>query len=98
MQVRFRYGLRLCSGELTTPGYPDAAPLRYKGVRTTPFAGLEPARLVAVTAYNLGVEPAFSHVSRLTSHALRLTPLKGGKPELKTRNCVTALLRLLFRQ
>ena len=69
MQVRFRYGLRLCSEELTTPGYPDAAPLRYKGVRTTPFTGLEPARLVAVTAYNPGCDPGFPVPdSRLTVH------------------------------
>ena len=30
--------------ELTTPDYSDAAPLNYQGVRTTPWAGLQPAR------------------------------------------------------
>jgi hypothetical protein len=29
--------------ELTTPGYPSAAPEHYKGVRATPLAGLKPA-------------------------------------------------------
>ena len=36
--------------ELTTPCCQDAAPLSYRGVRTIPRAGLEPARLAAVTA------------------------------------------------
>lgn len=36
--------------ELTTPDYSDAAPLNYQGVRTTPWAGLEPARYSVVTA------------------------------------------------
>ena len=31
------------STELTTPGYPNAAPRHYKGVRATPLAGLKPA-------------------------------------------------------
>ncbi len=30
--------------ELTTPDYSDAAPLSYQGARTSPWAGLQPAR------------------------------------------------------
>lgn len=43
LEVRLRCGLRLVSTELTTPGYPNAAPIHYKGVRATPLVGLKPA-------------------------------------------------------
>ncbi|MDD2744779.1 MAG: hypothetical protein PHV02_21160, partial [Rhodocyclaceae bacterium] len=36
--------------KLTTPRYRDAASSCYRGVRTTPRTGLQPARLTAVTA------------------------------------------------
>ncbi len=41
----------LAVGKLTTPCRHDAASSCYRGVRTTPRTGLEPARLTAVTAY-----------------------------------------------
>jgi len=37
--------------KLTTPRYRDAASSCYRGVRTTPRTGLQPARFAAVTAY-----------------------------------------------
>lgn len=37
--------------KLTTPRYRNAASSCYRGVRTTPRTGLQPARLTAVTAY-----------------------------------------------
>jgi hypothetical protein len=47
-------GVTACSlavWKLTTPHHCDAASLYYRGVRTTPRTGLQPARLAAVTAY-----------------------------------------------
>ena len=40
--------------KLTTPRYRNAASSCYRGVRTTPRAGLQPARFVTVTAYGQG--------------------------------------------
>jgi len=37
--------------KFTTPHHCDAASLYYRGVRTTPRTGLQPASLAAVTAY-----------------------------------------------
>ena len=43
--------------KLTTPCCQDAAPSCYRGARTTPQAGLEPARLTTVTANGQPLEP-----------------------------------------
>jgi len=42
-------------GKLTTPDYSDAASRCYKGIRTTPSAGLKPARLIAVNGIRSGL-------------------------------------------
>ena len=49
--VHLRYGLLSCCGKLTTLRYRNAASSCYRGARTTPRTGLQPARLAAVTAY-----------------------------------------------
>ena len=36
---------------LTTPDHSGAAPMNYRGSRTTPQAGLKPARCAVVAAY-----------------------------------------------
>ena len=43
--------------KLTTPRCRNAAPSCYRGARTTPQAGLEPARLTTVTANGQALEP-----------------------------------------
>jgi hypothetical protein len=50
---RFAFAAARCFAvwELTTSDCSDAAPSCYQGVRTTPWAGLEPARQSAVTAH-----------------------------------------------
>ena len=45
--------------ELTTPCYQDAAPLSYRGERTTPRTGLKPVRYSTVTAYGRIYFPPF---------------------------------------
>ena len=43
VQVHLRCGLLLCPGKLTTSDDSNAASRCWKGVRTTPFTGLQPA-------------------------------------------------------
>jgi hypothetical protein len=50
ISVHFRCGLQFCRRKLTTLDYSNAAPLNYRGARTTPRTGLQPARYSTVTA------------------------------------------------
>ena len=61
--------------KLTTPCCQDAAPSCYWGVRTTPQAGLEPARLTTVTANGQHLEPPSQEKVRPDLSARIVRPL-----------------------